>query len=85
MKTFSHVIGDPLGLHARTAGLLVRESAHYKSDVWVKLGERLADGRNLIDLMGLHAEYGHCIQVEISGEDEESACRGIKKLLQENL
>lgn len=35
MKKFQYVIQDPVGLHARPAGLLVKQAAGYKSKVTI--------------------------------------------------
>ena len=48
MKEFSYVITDSEGIHARPAGLLVKEAAKFQSDIKLKKGEKEADAkRNL--------------------------------------
>ena len=36
MKEFKHVITDPLGMHARPAGMLVKAVAGYASKITVR-------------------------------------------------
>ena len=43
MQTFMYTIKVPVGLHARHAGLLVKEASKYRSDIMVSFGEKTAD------------------------------------------
>ena len=43
----------PTGLHARTAGLVMKIVMGYKSRVDISANGRTADGRSLLGLMGL--------------------------------
>ena len=36
MKTFNYTITDPVGIHARPAGMLVKEVKKYESKVTIK-------------------------------------------------
>ncbi len=85
MKKFSHVIEAPQGLHARTAGKIAAAAMDYKSSVLVGFRGKKAQARDLIGLMGLYAEEGDCLEVEISGEDEAEACGKMKAVMEENL
>ena len=40
MKEFKYVVQDELGLHARPAGLLVKEAAKYKSAITLDSGAK---------------------------------------------
>ena len=40
MKEFSYVITDSEGIHARPAGLLVKEAAKFQSDIKLKKGRK---------------------------------------------
>lgn len=51
MKEFQYVIQDPVGLHARPAGLLVKQAGSFSSKVTVESGGKSADARKLIMLM----------------------------------
>ena len=52
MQTFMYTIKVPVGLHARHAGLLVKEVSKYGSAVTVTCGGRSADGRRGSRLAG---------------------------------
>ena len=39
MKSFQYVITDEMGLHARPAGLLVKEAKNYDSEITITKGD----------------------------------------------
>lgn len=85
MKTFSYVVKDEVGLHARPAGMLVKEAKNYTSQIEIKKGEKKADAKKLMMLMTLGVKCGEEITVEISGEDEDVAAVQLEKFFTENL
>jgi len=84
MRSFMYTIKVPVGLHARHAGLLVREASAYASDVAVSLGEKRADGKRILGLMGLGVKQGDIIKVEVEGPDEDVAALKLKAFLWEH-
>ena len=84
MKEFTYTITDPVGIHARPAGMLAKKAAEFKSTVTVIKGEKKADTRRLMALMGLGIKCGETITVQAEGEDEQAAADGIKTFLTEN-
>ena len=84
MKTSSYTITDPVGIHARPAGMLAKKAAGFKSTVTVIKGEKKADTRRLMALMGLEIKCGETITVQAEGEDEQAATDEIKAFLTEN-
>ena len=86
MKEFHYKIKDGVGIHARPAGLLVKEAEKFLSDIQIKMSDdRSADAKRLFALMGLGAAKDDVITVSISGEDEEVAAAAIKVFLEKNL
>lgn len=85
MKEFQYVIQDPVGLHARPAGLLVKQAGGFQSKVTVECNGKSADARKLIMLMSLGIKQGMEITCKIEGEDEEAAAEALQKFFQENL
>lgn len=83
MKTFVYTLEDPLGIHARPAGLLAKEAAKYKSTVTIIHGEKKADTRRLMALMALGLKGGDTITVQAEGPDEAEAADGIRAYLTE--
>lgn len=85
MKTFSHTIQDPLGLHARPAGLLAIAAKKMASSITIIKGDKTANATRLIGLMGLGIKCGDTITVEVSGENEDSDYAEIEAFFQKNL
>lgn len=85
MKTFTHVIQDPLGLHARPAGLLVKAAVAYNSAVTVTAPTGNADAKRIMSVMRLAAKKGMELTITCEGDDEEAAAAGLQKFLTENL
>ena len=79
MKSFNYVITDEVGIHARPAGLLVKEAKKYESTVTIVKGDRKADARKLMMLMSLGVKCGEEITVEAEGPDEDAAAAGLEK------
>ncbi len=85
MKEFSYVIKDNVGIHARPAGLLVKEAEKYKSDITLFTKGKNADAKKLFSVMSLSAKNGDELKVSIFGVDEDVAELGIKRFLEKNL
>lgn len=85
MKSFTYTITDPEGIHARPAGLLVKEAKSYSSSITIKKDGKSADAKKIFTLMGLACKQGNEITVEISGDDEDAASAAMEKFLKENL
>lgn len=84
MKEFAYTITDPVGIHARPAGLLAKKAAEYKSIITVVKGEKKADTRRLMALMGLGIKCGDVITVQADGEDGQAAIDAIKTYFIDN-
>ena len=85
MKEFTHVINDPLGLHARPAGMLVKACAGYASAVTITAPTGKADAKRLMAVMRLAAKHGMELTVSVEGADEEKAAAELKAFLEANL
>jgi len=85
MKEFKYVITDELGIHARPAGLLVKEAAKFQSDIKIKKGEKEADAKRIFGIMGLAAKKGDEIVLTADGADEADAIVAIEEFLKANL
>lgn len=85
MKTFDHVIQDPLGLHARPAGLLAKAAAAYQCAIQVKAPKGEADCKRLMAIMRMAAKAGDTLSFTCDGPDEDAAVAGLQDFLKENL
>ena len=85
MKSFNYVITDEVGLHARPAGLLVKEAKKYASKVTISAGGKNADATRLMAIMSMGVKQGAEVTVSVEGEDEDTAVVEIEKFFKENL
>lgn len=85
MKAFNYTITDEVGIHARPAGMLVKEAKKYASNVTIVKGGKKADAKKLMILMSLGVKCGEEITVEVEGEDEEVASAALETFFKENL
>ena len=85
MKNFSYVITDEIGIHARPAGLLVKEAKKYASKVVIKANGKSAEATRLMAVMGMGVKCGQTVEVEVTGDDEDTAFEGMKDFFEENL
>jgi phosphocarrier protein len=85
MKKFDYVIKDELGIHARPAGLIVKEATQFGSAITIRKGEKAVDAKKLFSLMSLGAKKADSITLTFEGEDEDAAYEALKQLLEANL
>ena len=85
MKSFTYVIQDKEGIHARPAGLVVAEAKKYASTVTIENKGKTADLKRIIGVMALCVKSGEEVLVKVDGADEEVAAAAIEKVFKENL
>ena len=85
MKSFSYTVKDELGIHARPAGLFVKEAAAFPCKVTIEKDGKEADAKRIFGVMGLGVKCGEEITVCTDGENEEAASAAIEAFLKANL
>lgn len=85
MKEFKYVIKDAEGIHARPAGLFVKEAAAFPCAVTIGKGDKEVDAKRIFGVMGLGAKCGDEVTIKADGEREEEAIAALGKFLEENL
>ena len=87
MKQFAFEVKDALGLHARPAGLLVREAQKFESEITLTLERsgKSASLKKLLGVMGLGVKGGDTVTVRVEGKDEQSAVETVEKWMGEHL
>ena len=86
MKEFQYTITDPLGIHARPAGLLAKVAKGYGDTVVTITKEgTTVKASQLMKLMGLGVKQGNTITVAAEGPAEEEAIAAMQKFFEENL
>ena len=84
MKQFNFVVQEENGIHARPAGLLVKEAQKYQSKISISCNGKNADAKRIFGLLGLAIKKGDKITVEAEGNDEEAAAKDFEEYLKEN-
>lgn len=85
MKEFTYTIKEPVGIHARPAGLLVKEVKGYASTVTIIKGDKSVNAVKLMALMGMGIKCGDTVTVQVEGDDEETAAAALEKFFNEHL
>jgi phosphocarrier protein len=85
MKEFQFTVKDPVGIHARPAGLIVKKAKEYQSTITVVHGDKSAKMTALMKLMGLGIKCNDTITIQVEGDDEEKCAAEIEKYLEETL
>ena len=58
MKTIEYTITDELGIHARPAGMLVKEAAKFQSKIMVASPKKEVDAKRIMGVMSMGAKKG---------------------------
>ena len=85
MKNFEYTIKDELGIHARPAGMLVKEAKKYQSKITITKEGKTAEASKLMAVMSLGVKCGQTVQITVEGADEEAAAAGIQAFFEANL
>jgi phosphocarrier protein len=85
MRELKYVVRDPLGLHARPAGLLVKMAGKYKSDIQIGAPPKMVNAKRIIGVMALTIKQNQELVMTFSGEDETEAEAAVKAFLEANL
>ena len=85
MKEFKHVITDPMGMHARPAGMLVKAVAGYTSKITITAPTGSADAKRLMGIMRLGAKAGQELTITVEGPDEEKEAAELQAFFAENV
>ena len=64
---------DPAGLHARPAAQVVRTAGRFQSRITIRVGDRTADVKSLIAVLGLTIRPGAEITISADGPDDSAA------------
>lgn len=86
MKSFTYVIKDQEGIHARPAGIIVGEAKKFAGNKFlIKAKGQEADLTRLLRVMALGVKSGETVEIIVEGPQEEEAAAALKKVLEENL
>lgn len=85
MREFQYIIKDEVGIHARPAGVLVKEAKKYDSKISINSNGKSAEATKLMAVMSLGVKCGQTVEVTIEGTDEDTAAEEIRKFFETNL
>lgn len=85
MKTFQYTIQDALGIHARPAGLLVKEAKKFQSAITLEGNGKKAEAGKLLAIMGMGLKQGAEITITAEGPDEDAAIAAMEEFMKANL
>lgn len=85
MVKFTFSVKDEMGLHARPAGLLVKEAAKCTSKVTIKKGEKTGDAKRIFNIMGLSVKGGEEVEMMVEGEKEQEEAAALEAFIAENI
>jgi len=69
------------GLHARPAAEIVKAAAKFSSEVTIRRDDLEVNGKSIMGVMMLAAEYGTTIFLRANGDDAEQAVEAIAALV----
>ncbi|HTI50351.1 MAG TPA: HPr family phosphocarrier protein [Planctomycetaceae bacterium] len=72
------------GLHLTPSSQIVQLAQKFSCQLLIRKGERVADGKSMLDLMQLAAEHGETLRLEAQGDDATDAIAAIARLFEQN-
>jgi len=69
------------GLHARPAAEIVKAASKFRSEVTIRRDDMEVNGKSIMGVMMLAAEYGTTLWLRANGEDAEQAVDALAALV----
>ena len=86
MRSFKYIITDPVGIHARPAGLLAKEAKQFTdAQITITKDGNTVKASQLMMLMSLGVKQGDEITVCAEGAGEDTAIEKMEEFLKANL
>ena len=85
MRVITHTVKDPEGVHALTAGGLIKIANEYSCTVTAQGHGGSVDLKNPFAVMTLGIKCGEVITITCDGDDETEAEAALKRYMQVNL
>ncbi len=74
------IIDNQLGMHARPATMIVKAASKYRAEFKIKKDDTEINGKSIMGVMTLAAEYGSSLELIADGVDEEYLIEEIAEL-----
>lgn len=78
------VVGLENGLHLTPSSQIVQLAQKFSCQLLIRKGDRVVDGKSMLDLLTLAAEHGETLQLEAQGDDAAEAIAAIAQLFERN-
>lgn len=75
-------VRNEAGLHARPSSVLVKAASEFESDLFIEMYGYRINGKSILGLMTLAAEYGSEMELIVDGPDEEEAMEVLSRLFE---
>lgn len=85
MVNFTFVMNDKMGMHARPAGLLVKEAVGCSSEVTIRKGERTGNAKRIFNVMGLSIKANEEVEIIVEGDKEQEEAAALEAFIKENI
>jgi phosphotransferase system HPr (HPr) family protein len=72
-----------VGLHARVAAAFVKTAERFSSTIRVRLGEKDANAKSILQVLTLGAEHGAEVTIRADGDDGQEAIDALEAVLAE--
>ncbi|MFO0864569.1 MAG: HPr family phosphocarrier protein [Gemmataceae bacterium] len=83
--TRAFVVTNPQGLHMRPLSAFVETATRFRSDIYLcRAPDQRANGKSMLNLLGLGAEEGTHLTLEVCGEDAQQAMESLWEVLHRN-
>ncbi len=80
MITRTVTVLNKYGLHARPSSCLAQTANQYQSEIMIRNDDVEVNGKSIMGLMMLAAEYGTELTMTVEGPDEEVAAQDLVEL-----
>jgi len=86
MTEFKYLIQDPIGIHARPAGLLAKLAKSFEgTTVYLTKDGNTVKASQLMKLMAMGVKAGDEVTIGCEGGDEAAAAAALEQFFKENL
>jgi phosphotransferase system HPr (HPr) family protein len=72
------------GLHLGPSSQIVQLAQKFTSTLVIRKGEKVVDGKSMLELLTLAAEHGTVLELEASGTDAAEALEAVAGLFERN-
>ncbi len=72
---------ESVALHARPAGMFVRAAASFAASIEVEANGKRANGKSILEILGLGADGGTELAISASGDDAVEAVAELASLV----